>query len=416
MIASIELTASTVEKEKKTKKPSALDDSVRVYPKKMSSHTTLEKIVNVPGTVLNLPFRLFFGAIGKTAGFVYESPSTKWVRDLAFPRIRIRGVQVIGSNRSGFGVRLYHRDLLGQGSQVQARFSHGFFDKRQKHYFRILDVPLGNRVFGSTFVQYRFLAEESFFGLGPNSRFENESEYAMEKITARAQIGPQVGKNSRLQFFTEFNQFELFDALESDAPSLTDVPADSLPGLSGRTKIQSFGVTISHDSRNYSGLTTTGWEVEASASLNSQIQGDAFRYLRFFVDAKRHLHLFYLRRLTLRFAVESNQPLNNRDVPFYNLSSFGRRETMRGYTRGRFRDKDVIFGSMEYRYPIWRFLDWMWFMDYGQAAPNILEEFDLQNFALTGGGGLIMRTRDARILQILFGVSKDRARLYFVLR
>jgi hypothetical protein len=44
---------------------------------------------------------------------------------------------------------------------------------------------------------------------------------------------------------------------------------------------------------------------------------------------------------------------------------------LRGFENFRFRDKSALALTLEYRYRIWRLMDWGLFVDEGQVAPQL---------------------------------------------
>ena len=80
-----------------------------------------------------------------------------------------------------------------------------------------------------------------------------------------------------------------------------------------------------------------------------QTDDDLYGYWKQTIDLTHHLHLFYDRVLVTRIAAERTQAIDNREIPFYRLCELGRKESIRGFTRGRFRDLDMLMGSIEYR-------------------------------------------------------------------
>ena len=49
----------------------------------------------------------------------------------------------------------------------------------------------------------------------------------------------------------------------------------------------------------------------------------------------------------------------------------GSQQTLRGFENFRFRDKSALALTLEYRYRIWRLMDWGLFVDEGQVAPQL---------------------------------------------
>ena len=99
-------------------------------------------------------------------------------------------------------------------------------------------------------------------------------------------------------------------------------------------------------------------------------------------------------------------------IPFYYLSELGEQETIHGFTRGRFRDKDLILGSIEYRYPIWRAIDAGFFIDVGQVSENIFENFSRNDFHTGFGCSLSFWGHNRTIAQLTMGKSREITRYY----
>ena len=129
-------------------------------------------------------------------------------------------------------------------------------------------------------------------------------------------------------------------------------------------------------------------------------------------DIRHHIHLFYGRTVMLRLAGEIRRPLQGRRVPFFYLSELGRSETIRGFNQGRFRDNDMILGSIEYRYPVWRTISSVIFMDAGQVTNDMMTELRGDHFACGYGFGVRIQSRDRLFLRSDIAFSKDGFRLY----
>ena len=91
---------------------------------------------------------------------------------------------------------------------------------------------------------------------------------------------------------------------------------------------------------------------------------------------------------------------------------------MRGYYRGRYRDKNMIAFQMEYRImPVWWRLGLVGFVGVGDVAGR-LDRFDLGNFKYSYGFGiryLFMREEKLNI-RLDFAYGKGSSGFYIVLR
>jgi hypothetical protein len=116
-----------------------------------------------------------------------------------------------------------------------------------------------------------------------------------------------------------------------------------------------------------------------------------------FVDLTKGRH----RVLAARLYVEMVDPISNSKIPFEELITLGGFETMRGFLRARFQGRSAVVASLEYRWPVWSFLDADLFYDIGNAFDEHLKDFDLD--WLRSSYGLILRTNTSR--DVAFTVS-----------
>jgi outer membrane protein assembly factor BamA len=178
---------------------------------------------------------------------------------------------------------------------------------------------------------------------------------------------------------------------------------------------------LQHDSRNRKANPSDGWETSAKGSLYWDVNNNTYAFWKISTDVTKYVHLFYDRAFGFRIAAEITEPVGGRKIPFYYLSELGRTETIRGFTRGRFRDKHMILGSLEYRFPLMKRdnfqlgLEACYFIDVGQVSENIFQEFSLKDLHVGFGGGFRLFSYNGRILQVLLSKSKDGFRLYVML-
>src|SRR4029077_3572523 len=105
-----------------------------------------------------------------------------------------------------------------------------------------------------------------------------------------------------------------------------------------------------------------------------------FAYWKYHVEAQ-HFFPFsedHRTALALRVFAETNQRKSG-DIPFFDMPALGTWETLRGYENFRFRDKSALSFGVEYRYRIWRAVNWGLFLDEGQVAPRP-RDFALNRF------------------------------------
>ena len=118
-----------------------------------------------------------------------------------------------------------------------------------------------------------------------------------------------------------------------------------------------------------------------------------FRYggeLAGFIDVTGHRH----RVVGVRLYVELLERARGHDAPFMELVNLGGPEVMRGFLRARFQGDAATVATVDYRWPIWSFLDANLFYEMGNVWDRHLTNFDVQS--MRGSYGLAMRTNTSR--------------------
>jgi len=90
---------------------------------------------------------------------------------------------------------------------------------------------------------------------------------------------------------------------------------------------------------------------EFSTTIFNQTDGDKYGFTRYALELSQYLTLFRRGRvLAIRLLGETNTRLSDdQDTPFFGRANLGGPTTLRGYSTGRFRDKDLILLNVEYR-------------------------------------------------------------------
>ncbi|AKQ67242.1 Outer membrane protein/protective antigen OMA87 [Myxococcus hansupus] len=186
---------------------------------------------------------------------------------------------------------------------------------------------------------------DRFFGLGANTRAEDEEDYTpiyVElELSPKWRIAPRlyVGPTVRYQHarFTQVAQ---------------DGAVQRTRGAAGGTTLQ-FGFAALYDSRDNTLNPVTG--VLARLNLRSA-QGAwgsdyVFGVLR--LDVRRYVSLPWGQRHVL--AMQGLVELRDGEPPFYDMGRLGGMELSRGYLEGRYRERQHLGAQVEYRAPLfWR--------------------------------------------------------------
>ena len=87
------------------------------------------------------------------------------------------------------------------------------------------------------------------------------------------------------------------------------------------------------------------------------------------------------------------------DVPYFLMPDLGGTDTLRGYPSWRFRDRNRLLLSGEYRWTAGPFADMALFLDAGQVAPRAAS-FSISRFTKTYGIGLTLHTMTIAVTRI----------------
>ncbi|NIM18852.1 MAG: BamA/TamA family outer membrane protein [Candidatus Latescibacteria bacterium] len=389
-------------------------DSTEAYPKKRSSRSGWERVVSFPGRIIYLPLKIVFKGGSGLAGWVDDSKIIPKTVDFLTSDDGKRGLYPTYSSRSGAGVKFFQKDLFTEGSRFQMKATVGL-RSRQLYEIYLKRVRLfGSPVCGEIRGRYRMLSDENFFGIGPETIDGDKSNFAHERVEALASLSAELGARVNLGLQFGFDHNNILPGHDKSLPSTTDLfTRDTLPGMETEIRMGWAGLVLQYDSKNRMGNPSTGAEAMIRGDLYREVDDDRFGFWRATVDLTRYLHLFYNRVLVFRIASEMTESLSDREVPFFYLSEFGSQETIRGYDRGRFRDNDLILGSVEYRYPIWQRMDAILFFDAGKVAPDMFDDLSKGDLQYAYGGGFRIWSGEGLVMRIELGKGLDKFRFHF---
>jgi outer membrane protein assembly factor BamA len=92
-------------------------------------------------------------------------------------------------------------------------------------------------------------------------------------------------------------------------------------------------------------------------------------------------------------------------VPFYLLPTLGSGQSLRGYADYRFRDRDLLLLSAEYRLPLARALDAAVFYDAGTVAPTAAGVLSLR--AMHTDYGIGVRAHSSKHVLVRLDVARS---------
>jgi outer membrane protein assembly factor BamA len=331
-----------------------------------------------------------------------------------------RGAELVPvyAPRSGGGFMLSRKSQTGD-----ARFGltatwglHG----RGFYRARISGIGLLPGFVANLSAHFRDLSDEKFFGIGPKTLHGGETDYRREHTRLDATIGRELTDSFRADVIVGYERNHVVGGEDDDTPQTTDFFTDAtLPGIGRRSMLGHVALALRLDTTNGPTQPTRGIDVAVRGSYYDDVDTDLYRFTAVSADVKAYLPLFYERALMLRVAGRSAEAQSGRAVPFYYLSELGETGSIRGFDRGRFRDKSMALASLEYRFPILKrkaltlLFDGVIFGDAGQVSSDFAD-IDGEDIMGSVGAGLRIWKKSGLRSRLDVAYSVDDWKVHFM--
>lgn len=338
---------------------------------------------------------------------------------------------------SGFapGLRYYKPRLLGSPFDLQAAAqvsvlnyhqhelqfgriqSHDRrFSMPQKSYERLSFKGKGfadeARFFLFADLRYRYFPQEDFYGLSSESFKEDRTTFTLEDDSADGVIGFQYG------FLTAgvrggFLHTDVRGGTDERFPKTDDVfDETTAPGLSAALDFFRVETDLQLDFRDKPGTPHRGGVITFSFLRFDDRGGDSYRFSRVAVDGRAFVPLGSPQRvLALRLYASSDDPAPGSRAPFYLEDYLGGSHSLRGFTRNRFIDQNLLAITAEYRWEALPFVELALFYDTGKAFPD-RSDFNLTDLRKSYGIGVRFKSEEAVGFRVDVAWGDEGTRLY----
>jgi outer membrane protein assembly factor BamA len=316
-------------------------------------------------------------------------------------------------NNSIVGTRgtfnLFRYDPGGRQMQFIASFSEKI---ERKLVFNYTDPAFSNGRyflnFGGSFFKN---ATARFFGLGESTVEASQTNYTAREARANWRFGIYANEVTQIAVSQRFRQVSLQRGA-TDLPFTGDV-FPTVAGVQGETIIVGHRATFYYDTRNNLTSPTDGMAVTAYAELNQNVHNsESPVYSRYELEVKK-LFPSESKRAILVIRADLQATLGS-DVPFFEQSSLGGQNNLRGYGVDRYIDKNLIAASIEERIHIARTkvagvaadFEFAPFVDTGQVF-NSFKDVSFKEYRVTPGIGFRGIVRPNVVGRIDYGFSKE---------
>ncbi|MCB0220888.1 MAG: BamA/TamA family outer membrane protein [Chrysiogenetes bacterium] len=243
-----------------------------------------------------------------------------------------------------------------------------------------------------------------YWGVGNRAPDILEEDYQSSRAKFSLAASYRVWKELRVGAGYEFFRSHLEEFLPGGliATGLAPGAPDAI--------VSGLGPSVTWDSRDHPFASESGGYYhyesifyEGAFGSDADYVAHRFDLRRFFTPAKNHT-----------IGVQLLAQFIDGDPPFESFSQLGGRKMLRGIFSGRYRDRHMIAGQLEYRFPIWWFIGGAAFGAAGQVTHEV-DRFEWDHIRWAAGGGLRFKVdRKNRInLRLDFAGSDGEFAVYF---
>jgi outer membrane protein assembly factor BamA len=288
--------------------------------------------------------------------------------------------------RNGFYIQYgYTAKPVGSGIGIGGGWRHDLFDRNARIVFeagqslrsyrmaradfslpRLLDEKFELGVEGS----YDYQPQEDYFGPGLSSSVDDRTSflYQAPSIEGRAMFKPRTWFNAGVR--VGWTDVSVKRGTDKRFPSVHDLFAVSqAPGLLEQPTFLYNDLFATIDNRDQPGNARAGGYYGVLWRHYSDSEFHGYTFDRIDVDLQHFLPIFDKKRvIALRLRTMATRADAGQEVPFYMQPTLGGSDSLRSTGEFRFRDRNVLSGTVEYRWEAFSGLDMALFSDFGSVA------------------------------------------------
>jgi Omp85 superfamily domain len=260
---------------------------------------------------------------------------------------------------------------------------------------------------------WREALEVGFYGFGMDTSVDDRANYAFQQPYGSALFTFEPTRRLlEIGGGVELSQWKQKPG-KGSAPSIDDIYAPGfLPGQDAKINYLHTQGTIALDSRTSSGYSRRGAYLGVTVH---DYQDSDDRYGFQMVNYEGIGHLPILREtwvISVRGRVQTADAKSGQLIPFFMTPALGGGSSLRGYSSWRFRDKNSLLLSAEWRIMASRYFDTAFFYDAGKVTART-SDLDFDGLKNDYGVGFRFHSPIATPLRIEFAKSKEGLQFIF---
>lgn len=380
-----------------------------------------EGVLVWPFRVVTFPLTALTAGIGAGIVWMQESHVLYQVQRFLSPRELAWGfrVNMTAGGLPGFGggITFFRNRFFGEGNVFELG---GKGTVRGTHR-----AKLGIKFTGPTEVQiaagYRLQPNARYFGIGPDTREEDKSYYTLQQnwlgVSATRALAGDISLEAEV-LYTEVGARGGSD--EDETPHLHEAYAGALPpGYPHTSDGVSGSLTLIRDTVAPGGRPDEGGYYRLKVSRFEGTGGEEAGFWTYRGEVQQFLPLWFSERALAVRGFITWMDTGGDVVPFQRLMTNDDPDLLRGYRDFRWRDRGMVAGTLEYRWPLWVAkqshalgLDAYLFTDIGQVFGEA-REIGLENLTVSYGGGVRLVNIGGFLARLEVGASNEETIIRF---
>lgn len=226
------------------------------------------------------------------------------------------------------------------------------------------------KVFADAYVRRREMPEETFFGLGPNSRRRDISTFTLRDTVVGASGGVQLKRWLAVGGTIEGLTASATDGQRTRTPNVGDLfDEEQAPGLGQDPGFVHSAAFVDLNFREPRGNPRDRGQYRVTFNRYTDHDDVGVGFKRVDVDLQQYFSVLHQKRVLALHGLYSTTIEDPGDsVPFYLQQYLGGSETLRGFRDYRFRGPHLLLLQAEYRFEVFTALDFALFYDAGKVA------------------------------------------------
>ncbi len=267
------------------------------------------------------------------------------------------------------------------------------------HQYKV--VLTSNLMFGQnkyvSYTQVSFIDFPNYyFGVGDDTKLSDQCLIETEHFSLEQLFGYKLTERWYIGIRYHYINYLKVDSVENSI-----VCNNEISDLDDNEGVQSgLGIRLTRETRDNRFNARTGSYFFLQYTNYGKWIGSKFDYHSLILDYRKYVTPVKWLTVAGQFYAESK----NGDVPVQSLSLMGGDNRMRGIYIGRFRDKTMIEGQVELRFPIYWIFGGTVFSGLGEVAPDF-SSYSLEGIKWTYGAGLRLSVDKATRSNIRFDVG-----------